>query len=126
MEQMVSWLWDQGREGWLGQAVPSMDLAETDTALEVKLDLPGVAVGDIDIQLHGRTLTISGERHQEQEEKGKTYHRLERRAGSFSRCFTLPYPVEEDEVAAAFHEGVLTITLPKTEDAKTRKISIQE
>ncbi|MGI9327637.1 MAG: Hsp20/alpha crystallin family protein, partial [Pseudomonadales bacterium] len=80
---------------------------------------------EIEIQLNGNVLTVSGERKEEQEEKGKTYHCVERRIGTFSRSMTLPCPVEEDEVAAAFKDGVLTITLPKTDEAKTRKIKIK-
>lgn len=125
MEHMLSRIWEDGRDAWLGHVVPSLDVAETDTALEVKLDLPGVTAKEIDIQLNGSSLTVSGERKAKQAEKGKTYHRVERRVGTFSRSFTLPCPVEEDEVVASFENGVLLITLPKTEDAKTRKITVK-
>jgi HSP20 family protein len=103
-----------------------LDLSETDTAVETKMDLPGVKPEEIEIQLNGNVLTVSGERKEEQEEKGKTYHRLERRVGNFSRSMTLPCPVEEDEVAASYKDGVLSITLPKTDEAKTRKIKIKK
>lgn len=126
MENMVARLWHNGEDGWFGShSMPLVDIAETDSALEMKLDLPGVAPKEIDIQLNGSVLTISGERKEEKEGKSKAYHRMERRIGSFSRTFTLPCPVEEDEVAAAYKSGVLTITLPKTEEAKTRKITIK-
>jgi len=126
MENMVARLWEDGHDGWFGgRAMSSLDILETDTAIEAKLDLPGVKPKEIDIQLNGSLLTVSGERREEKEDKSKTYHRIERRAGSFSRSFTLSCPVEEDEVAAAYQEGVLTITLPKTEEAKTRKIAVK-
>ena len=68
-------------------------MAETDTALEAKIDLPGVKPDEIEIQLNGNVLTISGEHKEEKEEKGKTYHRLERHSGCFSRSIALPCPV---------------------------------
>lgn len=126
MENMVTRLWHDGEDAWFGsRPMPLVDIVESDSALEVKLDLPGVPAKEIEIQLNGSVLTVSGERKDENEEKGKTYHRVERRSGSFSRTFTLPCPVEDDEVAAAYEGGVLTITLPKTEKAKARKISIK-
>ena len=70
-------------------------------------------------------LTVSGERKEEREEKGKTYHRVERRVGSFSRSVTLPCPVREDAVDAQYKNGILTIKLPKTEEAKARKITVK-
>lgn len=125
VEQMLANLWEDGQETWLGGNVGSLDISETDSAIEAKVDLPGFKPDEIDIQLNGSVLTVSGERQEEQEDKGKTYHRVERRLGSFSRSITLPCPVEEDEVAAEYHDGVLTVTLPKTDSAKTRKISVK-
>ena len=86
--------------------VPALDLSETDTAIEVRMDLPGITAKDIDIQVSGNVLTVSGQRKEEKEEKGKTFHRVERRYGSFSRSVTLPCAVEESEVAAEYHDGV--------------------
>jgi HSP20 family protein len=70
-------------------------------------------------------LTISGERKDEKEEKGKTFHRVERHYGSFSRSVTLPSAVAEDKVDAQYHDGVLTVTLQKTEEAKSKKIKVK-
>ena len=126
VENLMSRLWEGGPDGWFtGAGVPSLDMSETDTSIEAKLDLPGVKPEDVEIQLNGNILTISGERKEEEEEKGKTFHRVERRVGSFSRSITLPCPVEEDKVAASYKDGVLTVTLPKTDEAKTRKIKIK-
>jgi HSP20 family protein len=126
MENLMGRLWDESEDGWfVGRNVPSIDVAETDAAMEAKIDLPGVKPDEIEIQLNGNILTICGERKEEKEEKGKTYHRLERRTGTFSRSITLPCAVAEDEVAAEFHDGVLTVTLPKTEEAKVRKIKVK-
>jgi HSP20 family protein len=113
-------------EEWFEGAIsPSLDLSETDTAVEVRMDLPGIKSNDIDIQLNDNFLTISGKRAEEKEEKGKTYHRLERRSGSFSRSVTLPCAVVEDKVTAEFHDGVLTVSLPKSEEAKAHKITVK-
>jgi HSP20 family protein len=105
--------------------VPSLDLAECDAAVEVRVDIPGMEAKDIEIQVNGNLLTISGERKEEREEKGKTYHRVERRVGSFSRTVTLPCPVKEDAVDAQYKNGILTVKLPKTEAAKSRKITVK-
>lgn len=104
-----------------------MDVSETDQAVIVKMDLPGVTPQDIDISVENNLLTIRGERKEEKEEhdKAKQYHRVERRFGSFSRSVLLPSTVNDQEAAAEFREGVLKITLPKTESAKPRKISVK-
>jgi HSP20 family protein len=104
-----------------------MDVSETDQAVTVKMDLPGVAAKDIDISVENNLLIIRGERREEKEEtdNAKQFHRIERRFGSFSRSLPLPCAVNEGEAAAEFKEGVLTVTLPKTESAKPRKISVK-
>ena len=113
-------------EGWLaGTFAPSLDLVETDTTVEVRMDLPGVKPKDIDIQLNGNLLTVTAERAEEKEEKGRTFHRVERHTGRFSRSLTLPAPVVESEVAAEYHDGVLSITLPKTDESKAHKIKVK-
>jgi HSP20 family protein len=113
-------------EGWFGgRLVPTVDLSENPTSVEVRMDLPGLKPEDIDIQLANNVLTISGERKAEKEEKGKTYHRVERRRGTFSRSLTLPTAVAEDKVDAEYREGVLTVTLQKTDEAKSRKIKVK-
>lgn len=109
---------------WAGYA-PSLDVSETDTTLEVKMDVPGVKPDDIDVQLSGNLLTISGKRAEEKEEKGKTFHRVERSYGSFSRSVTLPCDVKDDKVDAQIHDGILRVTLQKSEEAKTRKIKVR-
>jgi HSP20 family protein len=105
--------------------IPSLDLAETDGIVEVRMDIPGMETKDIDIQVNGNLLTISGERKEEREEKGKTFHRVERRVGSFSRTVTLPCPVKEDAVDAQYKNGTLTVKLPKTEETKSKKITVK-
>ncbi|MEX2093433.1 MAG: Hsp20/alpha crystallin family protein [Pirellulales bacterium] len=113
-------------EGWLaGGTLPSIDLSETDNAVEVRMDVPGVKAKDIDVQLNGILLTVTARRDEEKEEKGRTYHRIERQTGRYSRTISLPAPVVESEVAAEYHDGVLAITLPKTDDSKAHKIKVK-
>jgi HSP20 family protein len=126
MNQLRARLFGERQEGWFtGTIVPELDLSETETAIEVRMDVPGVTAKDIDIQVSGNVLMVSGERKEEKEEKGKTFHRVERRYGNFSRSITLPCPVVESEVAAEYHDGVLTVKLPKTEESKAHKIKVK-
>jgi HSP20 family protein len=89
------------------------------------MDIPGVKTKDIDIQLNGNLLTVTARREEEREEKGRKFHRVERHSGQFSRSLTLPAPVVESEVAAEYRDGVLSITLPKTDDSKAHKIKVK-
>ena len=89
------------------------------------MDILGMESKDIDIQVNANILTVSGERKEEHEEKGKTYHRVERRVGAFSRSVALPCPIKEDAVDAQYKNGILTIKLPKTDDAMARKITVK-
>jgi HSP20 family protein len=112
--------------GWLSEVqLPSTDVAETDKSIEVKMDVPGFKPEEINVEVQGNLLLISGEHKEEKEEKGKTFHRLERRAGSIRRTITLPTPVEQERVAAQCRDGVLTISLPKTEESRTKKIAVK-
>ena len=111
----------QGLERW----APSMDVSETPEALVVKAEVPGVDPKEVEISVSGDTLTLKGEKKEEKEEKGKTWHRIERSYGSFFRSVTLPAPVDADRIAAEVRDGVLTITLPKTEKAKTKRIEVK-
>lgn len=124
IDDLFSNFLSEAGEGWpLSQAIPPLDLTETESTVEVRVDVPGIKPGELDIQLTGNTtLTIKGERKEEYEDKGRTVYRVERRSGSFSRTVSLPCAVKEDHVDAQYHDGVLTISLQKTEEAKTRKI----
>src|SRR5579872_6113853 len=103
---------------------PAVDILETENELVLKADIPGVDFKDIDIQLENGTLTLKGERKFEKQENNKGYHRLERSYGSFVRYFTVPETVDAENVKAEFHNGVLTVTLPKKEIAKPRAIKV--
>lgn len=104
---------------------PAIDIAEKEDALIVKAELPGCKADDIDISVHGNTMTISGEKKQEQEKKEEGYYHLERSYGSFRRDLTLPTDVNADKVEASFKDGILSVTLPKSEKAKAKKIKVK-
>ena len=126
METLWSQLIGEPGDGQRGRRLmPLLDLSETDGTIEARMDVPGMKADDFDIQLSGGVLTISGERKEEKEEKGKTFHRVERRYGSFSRSVTLPATVAEDKVDAQYHDGVLIVKMQKTEEAKARKIRVK-
>jgi len=104
---------------------PAVDIVETEDALVLKADLPDVKLEDIDVRVENETLTIKGERKFEKEEKIKGYHRIERSYGAFMRSFTVPASLEADKVSAEYKNGVLTVTLPKREEAKPRQVKVQ-
>ena len=111
---------------WINQfASPSVDIAESTDAVDVTMDLPGMKAEDLDIRVVGNLLTISGDR-KEEKGNGKSYHRVERHMGHFSRSVMLPCEVNEAKVEATYDNGVLKIQLPKTEGAKPHKIKVQE
>lgn len=128
MNDLFSGFWN-GNAGGPGVMsptfAPSLDVAEKDNCYELHIDVPGMEAKDLDIQVHGNTVTVSGNRKEEKEDKGKTYHRVERRSGSFSRTITLPCEVDTKEVAAEYTNGVLNVALPKCEKARPSKISIK-
>ncbi len=126
MNDWISNIWGSGGDSGLAASfAPELDVSEKDTCFELRMDIPGMESKDMDIQVQGNTVTISGQRKEEKEEKGKTYHRVERRSGSFSRTVTLPCAVTEKEVAAEYTNGVLSVVLPKSEEARPKKISIK-
>jgi HSP20 family protein len=107
-----------------GPVVPAVDLSETDDSIRLCMDVPGLNASEINVEVSGNILRISGEHKEEKKEKGRTWHRLERRVGSFSRTLTLPGDVRGEKVLAECQDGVLTITLPKTEAAKTQTVKV--
>jgi len=107
---------------------PSVNVAETDEAIEVTAELPGMSEKDVDVSLTQDALTIKGEKKQEHEEKGQDYYHMERSYGSFSRVIPLPRDmVDADKVEASFDKGVLRVTLPKLEKAQhiSRRIPVK-
>jgi HSP20 family protein len=105
--------------------LPEVNVVETEPALEVTVELPGMTPEEVKVEIKEKALWITGEKKEEKEEKGKTFHRLERRAGMFRRVLPLPVEVMEDKVDARFAEGVLKITLPKAEKVVPKKIEVK-
>jgi HSP20 family protein len=105
---------------------PRVDVVEGDKEVTVSAELPGMDEKGIDVSLSHGVLTISGEKQEKKEDRGKNYYRMERSYGSFRRSVPLPSEVDEDKAEATFKKGVLTITLPKTAEVQARKrISIK-
>ena len=115
--------WREGTQfssGW----IPPVDVFEDKDNLVVKAELPGMKRENIEISLHDGVLTLSGERKSEEKHSDAETYRSERFLGRFQRTVTLPTTVNADKVQATYKDGVLTITLPKADDAKPRRIEI--
>lgn len=106
---------------------PEADVIETESDIRVALEMPGMRVEDIDIGLENNVLTVSGEKRQEHTaaDERNAWHLSERRYGRFSRSFALPRDVEAEQIQARFADGVLDITIPKSERARRRRIEIR-
>lgn len=122
LEESMVRPWSMGEELQL----PAVDMIDRENEVVVKATLPGMKADDIEVTTVGNTLTIKGEfkEEREEEEEGEYIYR-ERRYGSFNRSFTLPDEINTDEADAEFEDGVLTLTLPKTETEKQKSISIK-
>jgi len=116
---------DADRTGWTGVFTPPADIEETPDAYVVTADLPGMTQKEISITLADHVLTVHGERKSEKKDGKGTRQRVERFSGMFSRSFILPSSVNPDGVKAAYKDGVLTVTLPKWEEAKPRQITVK-
>lgn len=103
----------------------SLDLSETKDAFKLEMDLPGVEAEDIEIEVRDRTVTISGDHVTEQEQPERSFHRIERRRGRFYRSIELPCDVERDKIKADYKNGILTVTLPKSESGQTLNVPVQ-
>lgn len=109
------------RRGWM----PPVDIRETEDALFLTAELPGLTKDDVEITVEDHTLTLRGERKLEKDVQKESYHRIERAYGTFSRTFSLPTNIDTEGVSASFEDGVLQVEIPKAEEAKPRKIAIR-
>ena len=103
---------------------PPVDIYENGDSLVLKAELPGINPDDVEIRVEDNTLYLKGERKFEKEVKEQNYHRVERSYGTFTRSLSLPNSIDADKVAANFKDGVLTLTMPKKEEAKPKTIKI--
>jgi HSP20 family protein len=110
-----------GSSNWM----PPIDVREQKERFVVSLELPGVEPDDVDVSVEDSTLSIRGERRFSEETEDEEYHRVERRYGQFARSLSLPPTADANAIEASFDKGVLTITVPKAEQAKPKKISIK-
>ena len=106
-------------------AAPRTNIAETEQAFEVTIDLPGIKPEEVNVEICEGQLCVSGEHKEEKEQKGKTYHRVERHFGQFRRVIPLGAGVESDQVDATYKDGVLKITVPKSKEALSRRIEVK-
>lgn len=132
MRREMDRLWDsflegapRRRGGEVGEWLPSLDISETKNDIVVKAEIPGIDPRAIDISLADDVLTIKGEKRQEKEEKEENYHLIERKYGFFTRSIRLPKDVQSDKITASYKNGLLSVTLPKSEEAKKKEIKIK-
>jgi HSP20 family protein len=104
---------------------PVCDIYETEKEIMVKAELPGVKKENVSVSIENNLLTLYGERKFEEETKKENYHRVERTYGEFMRSFTLPAFVDNAKIQAEFKDGILTLTLPKLEEAKPKQIEVK-
>ena len=109
------------RNAW----VPALDVRETDDRFDLSLDLPGIEPEEVSVSFEDGMLTISGKREFADENKGETWHRIERGFGTFARSVRLPRTADPERIEATFDKGVLTVSVPKAEAAKARTIEVR-
>ena len=115
----------RGEEIVQGAWIPAVDIFETNEAIVLKAELPGITAQDISVEVKDNTLTLKGEKKFEKEVKEENYHRVERSYGSFQRAFTLPGTIHQEKVKAKFKDGILEIILPKVEEAKPKQVKVE-
>jgi HSP20 family protein len=115
----------QYRDSVSASWVPPVDIFEEKDAIRIMAEVPGVKPEDVKISLEGNVLTVHGQKQQRAEERTERVHRYERTYGEFERTFSLPATVDASKITAAYEHGILTLTLPKIEQAKPRQIQVE-
>lgn len=124
MEELMNRVWSGGERSAQDYS-PHLDIAETEDRFEVCVDLPGVKLEDVRVELEEDHLTISGRRESVKRDDGKNYHRIERAYGEFGRTVLLPKVVDPEAIEATYEDGVLRVTLPKSVKERSRRIEIK-
>jgi HSP20 family protein len=120
------WFGREGEEGRSGARwTPALDVVESNDAYRIDVEVPGLKPEDIEVTVDQGMLTIQGERRSEEESRDRQYHRIERRYGAFRRSITLPSHVDASRVEATYDNGVLRLTVPKTEAAQPKRIEVR-
>jgi HSP20 family protein len=117
-------VWDTEGLTTAGEWAPTVDIVENEHVITIKAELPGIEAKDIAVTLDNNVLTLKGERRTEKEVKKENYHRMERAYGTFARAFAFPDYVDTTNVKADFKNGLLTLTLPKKEGARSRAVEV--
>ncbi len=118
-------LFAPGTDPFISRVYPAVNVTEEGNALYIRAELPGVNPESLDISVVEGKLMLSGERKIEAEDEKTSYHRREREAGFFRRTIALPVKVDSGKVSASMKNGILTITLPKTEEARKKEVKIK-
>lgn len=135
LRKQIDTLFEDFDKGFLaktGSFAVRSNVSETDDAICITAELPGVELDDIDVSVTGNRITVKGEKKSEKEEKGeedgRQFHRIERSSGSFQRSMSLPFEIDPDKVGADTKDGVLTVTIPKPPEAvkETKKVAIKK
>jgi HSP20 family protein len=121
LNRLVDQVWGGRQESWL----PAVDVFDQRDAVVLKAELAGMDPDDIQIEVEDNVLTIKGERRFQEKLDEERYYRVERRFGSFQRSLALPQGVKPDEIAAAYDDGILTVTVPKVEEEKPKRIEVK-
>lgn len=124
MDRLFDFAWPTRDSGLFSGWSPALDVHDEKDNLVVQVELPGLKKDEIDISLHDGVLTVSGERKQEREQKEGESFRSERYFGKFQRSVTLPVAVNAQNIKATYKDGVLTVHLPKAEEAKPKQIAV--
>ena len=131
LQERMNRLFEDAGRGYRGDEAaatttwsPAVDIFETEADIMVKAELPGIERKDITLNLDNNILTLKGERKFEKETRQENYHRIERSYGGFSRAFSIPAMVDEENIRADYKDGILTIALPKKEQVKPKQIKI--
>jgi HSP20 family protein len=113
-----------GLRPWNEGFVPAVDVSEDDEKIEIHAEVPGMTRDDIDVSVENGVLTVSGEKKEEERKEETNYHRVERSYGHFERRMRLPEGVDEENIDASYTDGVLSVTVPKTEKPAPRRIEV--
>lgn len=126
IDRMLERFWDEWPDAVrAGEFQPAIDVTETPEALAIKVEVPGMAAGDIQVRLQDNLLVLQGEKREEKENRGARWYRRECRYGTFMRTVMLPNAVDADRATANFKDGVLMIQLPKAAVPKGRDIPVR-
>lgn len=125
IESAMSDLWRKWTKDFDVTGFPALDIKEDEKNVKVEAEMPGMTAKDIDIHMENNSLVIKGEKKRKSEEKGENFHHVERGYGSFYRVVPMPCQVDREGIKAKYRDGVLTVTLPKSETERAERIKIE-